>query len=170
LPIPQKSYKSIFADSVTQKVYLGGIDEITEVDPRIIDDGTDKAKIKMILTSVNDDIFDLSRLNPEEKGLTIPYGGNLTLVVSNLDYSPDALQRYIYKLAKSQTDTIGRWIIMPEDFNTISLSELKMGDYFILLKTVGTLGPAFSLPLNVQAPWPLSWWAFCLYFLMILAI
>ncbi|MCS3252223.1 hypothetical protein NXX19_05745 [Bacteroides ovatus] len=24
--------------------------------------------------------------------------------------------------------------------------------------------------MNVQAPWPLSWWAFCLYFLMILAI
>lgn len=170
LPIPQKSYKSIFTDSITGKVYLGGLDEITEVDPRMMDNGTDRTAIKLVLTGVNNNLFDLSRLSPDKKGLTIPYGGNLTLVVSNLDYSPDALQRYMYKLAKSPTDTIGKWIIMPEDFNTISLPELKMGNYFVLLKTVDTLGAVYSLPLYVQAPWPLSWWAFCLYFFLMTAI
>ena len=119
---------------------------------------------------MNDNFFDLSRLKPDKGGLTIPYGGTLTLVVSNLDYSPDALQRYMYKLAKSPTDTIGKWIIMPEDFNTISLSELKMGNYFVLLKTVDTLGTVYSLPLDVQVPWPLAWWAFCLYFFLIITI
>ena len=76
----------------------------------------------------------------------------------------------MYKLAKSPTDTIGKWIIMPEDFNTISLSELKMGNYFVLLKTVDTLGTVYSLPLDVQVPWPLAWWAFCLYFFLIITI
>lgn len=170
LPIPQKSYKSIFADSVTGKVYLGGLDEIIEVDPHMMDNSTDRTDIKMVLTGVNDNFFDLSRLKPDKGGLTIPYGGTLTLVVSNLDYSPDALQRYMYKLAKSPTDTIGKWIIMPEDFNTISLSELKMGNYFVLLKTVDTLGTVYSLPLDVQVPWPLAWWAFCLYFFLIITI
>ena len=170
LPIPQKSYKSIFADSVTGKVYLGGLDEIIEVDPHMMDNSTDRTDIKMVLTGVNDNFFDLSRLKPDIGGLTFPYGGTLTLVVSNLDYSPDALQRYMYKLAKSPTDTIGKWIIMPEDFNTISLSELKMGNYFVLLKTVDTLGTVYSLPLDVQVPWPLAWWAFCLYFFLIITI
>ena len=90
LPIPQKSYKSIFADSVTGKVYLGGLDEIIEVDPHMMDNSTDRTDIKMVLTGVNDNFFDLSRLKPDKGGLTIPYGGTLTLVVSNLDYSPDA--------------------------------------------------------------------------------
>lgn len=170
LPIPQKSYKSIYADDVTGKVYLGGNDEIIEVAPSLLDGKADKASIKMLLADVGDGILDIRRLIPRSDGLTIPYHGNLTLIVSNLDYSPGAAQRYCYKLTKSRTDTVGKWIIMPEDFNTMSLSELKMGDYFILLKTVGTLELAFALPLHVEAPWPLSWWAFCLYFILIAVV
>ena len=170
LPVPQKSYKAIYADSVTGKVYLGSNDEITEVAPRLLDDGTDRATIKMVLADMGDGIFDLSRLLPGKQGLTLPSHGSLNLIVSNLNYTSGTSQRYCYKLAQSRTDTIGKWIILPEDFNTISLSELKMGDYYILLKTVGTLASAYAVPLHVQAPWPLSWWAFCLYVLAILSI
>lgn len=169
LPIPQKQYKSIYADNDAGKVYLGGNDEITEVTPRLLNAEADKASIKMLLADVGGGTFDLGRLLPGSDGLTIPYHGSLTLIVSNLDYSPGASQRYCYKLAKERTDTVGRWIIMPEDFNTISLPELKTGDYFILLKPVGTLEPVSALRLHVQPPWPLSWWAFCLYFMAIAA-
>ena len=170
LPFPQKSYKSIYADSLTRKVYMGSNDEITEVDPLMLDDGVVRASIKMVLADIGDGIFDLSRLLPEEQGLTLPNHGSLNLIVSNLDYTPGASQRYSYKLAQSRTDTVGKWIILPEDFNTISLSELKMGDYYILLKAVGTLEATYAVPLHVQAPWPLSWWAFCLYFLTIFSV
>lgn len=170
LPIPQKSYKSIYADSLTRKVYLGGNDEIVEITPQKLDDEADRSVIKMVLADMGNGIFDLSRLLPGKQGLTLPSHGSLNLIVSNLDYTPGASQRYYYKLAQSRTDTIGKWIILPEEFNTISLSELKMGDYYILLKTVGTLGAAYAVPLHVQAPWPLSWWAFCLYVLAILSI
>lgn len=170
LPIPQKSYKSIFSDSITGKVYLGGNDEITEVDPLRIDEETDRTAVKMILADTGSGVFDLSRLTPQEKGLVVPNGKNLTLIVSNLNYAPDAPQRYFYKLTKSHTDTIGKWIIMPEDFNTISLPELNMGNYFILLKTVSPLGAVYTLPIHVQVPWSLSWWAFCSYFLLILIV
>lgn len=169
LPIPQKSYKSIFADPATRKVYLGGNDELTEVDPQRIGKGTDKT-VKMILADTGNGVFDLSRLTPEKEGLVIPNGGTLTLIVSNLDYEPSSQQRYFYKVTKSRTDTIGKWLIMPEDFNTISLPELNMGDYFILLKTVSSLGSVYVLPVHVQAPWSLSWWAFCLYFLSLLLV
>ena len=170
LPIPQKSYKSIYADSATGKVYLGGNDEITEIVPDKLGDSAGKPAIRMVLAGVGDGNFDLSMLTPGEDGLTLPHGGNLTLVVSNLDYSPDASKRYVYKLAKARADTAVRWIIMPEDYNIISLSEMKMGDYFLLLRTVGSPAPAYSLPLRVSAPPALSWWAFCLYFAALAAI
>ena len=170
LPIPQKSYKAINIDPITQKVYLGGNDEIVEVIPQMLNNEANKGGIKMVLANMGEGAFNLSRLVPGEDGITIPSHGNLTLSISNLDYTPGTAQRYYYKLTRSQTDTIGKWIIMPEDFNTISLSELKMGDYFILLKSVGALSPTYAVPLHVQAPWPLSWWAFCLYAFVILFI
>ena len=170
LPIPQNSYKSIFEDTLTHTVYLGGNDEIVKIDPLKLGDSADKAAIRMVLTDVNNGVLDLSKLVPPKEGLTIPYGGSLTLIVSNLDYSPGASQRYLYKLAKSQEDTVGRWIVLPENFNTVSLPELKMGNYAILIRSVGTLNPAYALPLHVCAPWYLSWWAFSLYFIALFSI
>ena len=169
LPIAQKSYKAIFSDPVTGKVYLGGNDEITEVDPRMMDGKTGNS-IRMVLANVENDVFDMSELVPAKEGLEIPYGGNLTVAVSNLDYSPAAPQRYAYKLARSYTDSTAKWIIMPENSNTISLPEMKMGDCLLLIRPAGTPGPAYSLPLHVQAPWFLSWWAFSLYFMAVLSI
>ena len=168
LPIPPKSYKAIYADEATGKVYLGGYDEITEIIPEMLGRTASGSTIRMVLAGGGDNGPDMSSLTPGDDGLKIPYDGSLTLTVSTLDYSPDASERYVYKLAKSMTDTLGRWIILPENFNTISMSGMKMGNYVILVKKVGSPGPSYVLPLHVQAPPSLSWWAFCLYALVMM--
>lgn len=166
LPIPQKSYTAVYEDTATGKVLLGGTDEILEVDYRNIRNVADYKAIKLVLHDKGQGELDLSVPDGIRQGITIPYGGNITMVVSTLDYSTESPQRFMYKLAKSATDTLGGWIVMPEGANTISLSDLKMGRYMILVTTVGSPIPPISIPLKVKPPMALSWWAICLYVLL----
>ena len=171
LPIPQKSYTAVFEDSVTGKVLLGGTDEILEVDRRNIANVADYKAIKLALHDKGRGCLDLSdTAGLCTKGISIPFGGNVTMVVSTLDYSPESPQRFMYKLAESPADTIEGWVVMPEGANAISLSDLKMGDYTVLVRTVGSPAGPLSVPLRVQPPLLLSWWAIVIYILARLCV
>lgn len=170
LPIPQKSYTALFDDTITGKVYLGGTDEILEVDPDNLGNISESKTINMILKDAGNGHFDLSNLRCSDKALTIPYEGSIALIVSTLDYSPESVQRYVYKLAKSPADTVGGWIVMPERANTITFSGLSMGNYEILIKTIGSPIAPLSVTLKVERPWFLSWWAICIYGLTIILL
>lgn len=170
LPIPQKSYTAVYEDTKTGKVLLGGTDEILEVDYHNISNIEDYNSIKLVLHDNGTGNLNLSDLEGGAKGISIPYGGNITMVVSTLDYSPESPQRFMYKLAESSTDTIDGWIVMPEGSNTISFSDLKMGEYMILVKTVGSPIEPIAIPLKVMPPLALSWWAICVYIVVVLSI
>lgn len=166
LPIPQKSYTAVYEDTVNNKVYLGGTDEILEVDKSIIGNGFDFKSIKMVLNDRGTGLLNLSDIEGGCKKLDIPYGGSFTLVVSTLNYSPESIQRYMYKLTDSPDDTVGEWIVMPEGANSISFSDLKMGDYTLLVKTVGSPISPIAIPITVNPPLLMSWWAICVYILI----
>lgn len=170
LPIPQKSYTAVYEDTATDKVLLGGTDELLEVDYHHISNVADYKAIKLVLHDKGKGYLDLSDLESGKKGVTIPYGGSITMVVSTLDYSPESPQRFMYKLAKSQNDTVSGWMVLPEGSNTISMSDFKMGDYTVLVKTVGSPIEPISIPLKVKPPLFLSWWAIGLYILVALCI
>ena len=163
LPIPQKSYTAVYEDTLNNKVYLGGTDEILEVANNITDNSTDYKTIRMVLNDRGEGHLNLSDIKGGTNGMTIPYGGNITLVISSLDYSPESVHRYMYKLAESPTDTIGGWIVMPEGTNIITFSDLKMGEYNVLVKAVGSPMDPIAVPLKVKSPWALSWWAIMAY-------
>lgn len=170
LPFPQKPYTAVYEDAVNNKVYLGGTDEILEVDSGVMAKGIDYKTIQMVLNDRGDGHLDLSEIKNETRNIRIPYGGNITLVVSTLNYSSEVVQRYMYKLAASPSDTIDGWIVMPEGSNTITFSDLTMGDYSVLVKTVGSPVAPISIPLTVNPPLALSWWAILLYVVMALGI
>ena len=165
VPLPQRAYTSIYEDTVSRKVYLGGTDEITEVDVAGILTNPRHDIIRMALDRREDGEPDLSGIRSGAEGLRLPYGGSATLIVSTLNYSPEDVQRYMYKLAKSESDTVGGWIVMPEGSNTITFTDLKMGSYSILVKTPGSAMAPLAIPLRVAAPAALSWWAIALYIL-----
>ncbi|MDE6497992.1 MAG: response regulator [Muribaculaceae bacterium] len=164
LPIPQKSYTAIYEDPGRGKVYLGGSDEILEVDVASLAVDSDFKTIKIVLDD-HDGRLDLSDLMSGSRGLTIPYGGSFTLVVGTLNYSPEAVQRYMYKLTGSDDDNDPEqgWIVLPEGANTITFSDLRMGHYNVLVKILGSDAPPAVIPLTVRPPGALSWWAICLY-------
>ncbi len=163
LPVPQKPYTAIYDDTASNRVYLGGTDEILEVDSRGIKDSSDFKSIKMVLNDGGEGHLNLSDIRSGMKGLSIPYGGSVTFVVSTLNYSPETVQRYMYKLAESPSDTTGGWVVMPEGANTISFSDLRMGNYTVLVKTIGSPATPLVIPLKVNPPPAMSWWAICLY-------
>ncbi len=169
LPIPQKSYTALYADSGNNKVYLGGTDEILVVDKSIAVSDPDFNSIKMILTGDAAGHLDLSDIRGASAGLTLPYGGSLRLIVSTLNYTPGSVQRYMYKLADTPADTAGQWIVMPEGANAISFSDLTMGRYSLLVRTASAPGNTLAIPVVVRSPWWLSWWAITLYALTMVA-
>lgn len=170
LPIPQKPYTAVYEDTINKKVYLGCTDEILEVDSGVMAKSIDYKTIQMVLNDRGDGHLDLSDIKNGTKNIRIPYGGSVKLVVSTLNYSSEVVQRYMYKLAESPSDTIDRWIVMPEGSNTITFSDLTMGDYNVLVKTVGSPAAPISIPLTVDPPLALSWWAILLYVIIALGI
>lgn len=170
LPIPQKSYTAVYEDTTSNKVYLGGTDEFLVVDNDISGKTKDYKTIKMVLSDRGKGELHLADLNEKIQEISIPYGGNVTFVVSSLEYSPETVQRYMYKLTESSADTIGGWIVMPEGVNSIILSDLKMGNYNVLIKPIDSPASPIFVPLKVNPPLVLSWWAILLYILIGLAI
>lgn len=169
LPIPQKAYNAIYKDVASDKVLLGGTDCIVEVDYNDIAATADFKQIKFVLNLGVGNSPTSALIDDYTDGLSLPYGGSVSLIVSTLDYSPESVQRYMYKLAANPTDTIDGWILLPEGVNAISLSDLTMGDYSLLVRSVGSPVAPVAIPLCVAAPAALSWWAISIYVLLIVA-
>ncbi len=169
LPIPQRSYTAIYEDPLSNKVYLGGVDEILEVDKSITDNASEFRAINMVLDNSDEGKLNLYDIKGGINGKRLPYGGNVTMLVSSLDYSPEALQRYMYRLSTSPSDNSDMWIVLPEGSNAISFFDLKMGNYTLYVNSIGSPATPIAIPLSVEAPVFLSWRAFVIY-AMILAI
>lgn len=170
VPIPQKEYTAIYEDKATGDVILGGTDEIVVIDPETLTNRTGLKNINFVLVNTGDGSGNRYDLKSGGEIIRLAYGGNLSLIVSALDYAPEAVHRYMYKLAKSPTDTVGGWTMLPEGVNAIAFTDLRMGEYSILVKRIGAAGPAVALPLHVAAPLWLSWWAIAIYILAAVAI
>ncbi|MDE6317247.1 MAG: response regulator, partial [Muribaculaceae bacterium] len=170
LPLPQKSYTAIYEDDKDGSVYLGAADEIVMVGKEVMQSGAGFKTIRMVLDDNGTGEFDFAGMRGGDTRLKIPYSGGISLVVSTLDYSPASQHRYMYKLAESVSDTVGNWIVLPAGVNTITYSDLKPGSYNVLVRSVGSPGGTLSLPLTVEQPVYLSWWAICLYILLIIGV
>lgn len=163
LPIPQKSFTAIFEDPFSKKILLGGTDELVEIDSELLNDSKDFRKVKLIIEETGDGKWhffgDRSGINK----LVLPHGGSLKLIISSLNYSPGVTSRYMYKLADNPKDSVGDWRILPEGSNVVTLSDIKMGNYFLMFKTESDPEISLIVPLEVKAPPALSWWAITLY-------
>ncbi len=167
LPLPQKAYTAILADDQSGIVYLGGTDEYTEVDYSKLGESRGNGSVKMVIRDDETGHYDLSDILRGTKKLLVPYGGKVSLIVSTLDYGKGSVERYAYKLVKREDKEEGGWIFLPEGENVISLSNISMGNYRLLIKTVGSSTVPMSIALKAEGPWYLSWWAILLGLLMI---
>ena len=170
IPIPQKGFSAIWDDPATDKVILGGLDEMVKVSKVPIGETQDLGLVKMVLQCADGQVKSLRNLANLPEGLSIPYGGRLSLLVSTLSYSPDIVPHLQYRVIKKGSNEKGGWVVMPERASTINLSDMSFGDYEIQMKTVSNPQPPLSVPLRVGKPFWLSWWAIALYLLFIATI
>lgn len=170
MPIPQGAYTAVYEDTLYNKVYLGGADEIVEIDHRRLAGQPSYQTIRMVVEDEGDGVYRLNHLMADARGLRIPYGGSVALLVSTLNYSPESVHRYMYRLASSPADTTDGWVVMGEGMNRIAFSDLRMGHYALMVKTVGATSAPTVIELRVSAPWPLSWWAITVYVLLVVGM
>ena len=170
IPIPQKGFSAIWDDTHSGKVIVGGLDEVVEISRLPLDKSQDIGRIKMVLACADGQLASLSNLVGRSSGLSIPYGGGVTLMASTLDYTPDIVPHLQFRIVKRGSDKETEWVVMPEGVSTINLTDLRFGDYEIQVKTVSSPLSPVSIPLHVGRPFWLSWWAFVLYFLLVAAV
>ena len=171
IPIPQKGYTAIWDDKLLNKVIVGGLDEMIEVNKIPMNEAQNMGQIRMVLQCVDGQIKNLNNLIDPSHAFFIPYGGSLSLVASTLNYSPDIVPHLQYRVVKrGSDDTEDGWVVMPEGVSTINLTDMSFGDYEIQVKVVSNPLPPAIIPLTVGKPFWLSWWAFVLYFLFVAAV
>ena len=171
IPAPKKGYTAIWDDTTSEKVIVGGLDEILEVNKIPMNEAQNMGQIKVALQCVDGQIKNLNNLIGQSDACFIPYGGSLSLVVSTLNYSPDIVPHLQYRVVKRGSDDAEYgWVVMPEGVSTINLTDMSFGDYEIQVKTVSNPLPPAVILLTVGKPFWLSWWAFVLYFLFMAAI
>lgn len=163
LPLAQKYYTAVYEDPLTSHVILGAIDEFVMVDPRAFASINSSEAIRMIATEENGPHFIFLNDSTSPPTFEISHDKSLHLTLSTLDYAPDALHRYAYKLAPDEGDTLRNWLIMPEGVNTLSLSNQAIGTHTLMIKVVGSFAKPVAVTIRVLPPWYLSWWAIALY-------
>lgn len=159
LPIPSHDYTAIYEDPLSGNVFLGGQDEIVEIEYAKIKNIT-QGGIKIWVSAEEG----MRLLEWEKEKLKLPHRSSINLVISNQAHNTSGIiPSYSYKLASNENDSIGSWVELPRGMNTITLSNIKMGNYKLLIRAEGTPVSSISIPLEVEAPPALSWWAIVLY-------
>lgn len=156
LPLPQRTFTAIYHDPVTRQVYLGGTDELLVVDPTMLQREPSDTFPSLVLVQQGKEPLSFADLQEGKKLQTLPYEGELTVTISSLNYTPDEVQRYAYRLTQETDTPATSWKLLPEGTNRLTLSNLAMGKHGIQVKRVGTPAPSLVIPLWVESPWYLS--------------
>lgn len=171
LNITNNRYTSMFFDSTTRQVYLGGVDSFVITSP-------ERPKLAqmshpVILTAlyVNNRLYTAD----PDIGLSIRYTNqiqldykqnSLTFHVSDLSYSAEEKSEFIYKLNGFDKE----WNLLGSATNQITYSSLDYGDYQFLVCKVGADGQPttnpYTLQIQITPPWYYTVWAKFLYLLI----
>ena len=156
-------------------IYLGGINGITYFNPRQITDSCKKAKVYVsgisILNrqTVPDGIHLESDIN-RSRHLTLRHGDSyFSIDFTTLTFDPEGRERFYYRIEDSSSD----WIPIAGT-NRLSFSNLAQGEYLLQVKAADASGisedGSAEIVLTVLPPWWLTWWAYCIYGLVVVSI
>jgi len=174
--IANKHFTSSFFDSISQEIYLGGVDGLVSFSPSIINEKNINPVLVLTALYVNDRLF---QPGMDYQGKSIRYSNKLTLLYnqnnvtfefSDLSFSQEEDNKYIYKMEGIDTE----WRTVKPSSNRISYNNLAPGTYKL---TIGRFNPEDSAPLSsldfqliIHPPLYYSIWAKTLYAILILGL
>lgn len=172
-------FVSIYYDSLTHNILLGGVDEVAVLNPRMALAPQPRRPLCVTRVEVNGTtdvpLPERQRAADTRKEPSCPHlhlssrQNNLTVSFSDFDFSPEHTATYAFRLSRKQAE----WVHLQPRQNTILLSNLQPGNYELTVCDTRQLDaeaePTPLLLLHIHAPWYQTTWAWCLYILLALA-
>ena len=165
LPVPDRSYASIYHDPADGSVLLGSADEIIQVNPAwIVDDIRDK-RVNIMRTIVDGKVASTPFLaGTELSAITLKSASDeLKIELSSLDCNPVMTYRYAYHIPGITDD----YVVLPPGENTLSVPHLPSGTHELFIKHYAAGATPIKLQIKVLAPWYARWYAICAYLLIL---
>ena len=170
LPVPPRSYTAIYHDPNDDTVYLGDVDRIVRVSPRLKDSADTSSKLIISELTVNDTPWRADGMAPRFiTSLNLAHDQNrLQLYFCDPGQTIDHRRQYEYRLSRHQSE----WTLLDNDDNCITLANLTPGDYMLEIRPVGTNDGevAMTLPIHVARPWYQTTPAIIVYALLFAAL
>lgn len=173
LDITDKRFNSLFYEPKDRYIYLGGADGFAISKPDVLKWHQTDRPIMLTAIYINN-----KRMTPQtDKALpNIRYArhvelgykqNNLAFDVSDLPYSLEGKNKFIYRLEGMEKD----WNYLSPNSNRIRYSNLRYGDYRLVIKKLGsaesTSGTAYSLGIRIIPPWYYTTYAKILYLILV---
>ncbi|QIK60876.1 response regulator [Dysgonomonas sp. HDW5A] len=167
-----KSFTSGFFDSQNNKIYLGGVDELAILSPYMLKGDHSYSPIVLTALYINDQLYNLEGNSIRHmKGIELNYKqNNLTFEFSDLIYSEEEENKFVYKLEEVDKD----WNILSHNTNRISYSNLEYGKYHLIITKLDVSGKPsdveYSFTIHITPPWYYTFWAKSFYVLLFVAL
>ena len=166
-----------FYKSDNGEMFFGGIEGLNYFFPEQIKDNPFIPPIA--LTGIR--VYNSSKKNDEKDSfITVPVNDKNAMTFTNddyiimlkfaaLDFSTSEKNHYAYKLEGFHDD----WIYIQNSRN-VTFTHLPSGKYVFKLKASNNDGvwneAGISIPMKILPHWSQSWWAYCLYFLLLMLL
>lgn len=150
LPLPDRSYFSIYLDPADGSVLLGSADEIIQVNPGWIVDDIREKRVNIMRVIVDGKVAvtpflagnDLTRFTLKSAS------DELKIELSSLDCNPVKTYRYAYHIPGITDD----YVVLPPGENTLSVPHLPSGSHELFIKHYAAGAAPIKLQVKVFAP------------------
>lgn len=165
LPVPNRSYTSIYLDPADGSVLLGTADEIIQVNPEWIVDDIREKSVNIMRVLVDGKVT--AAPFPAGAGLSHitlkSTAEELEIELSSLDCNPFKSYRYAYHIPGITDD----YVVLAPGENTLTVPRLPSGTYELLIRHYAAGTAPIGLQIKVLAPWYARWYAICAYLLIL---
>lgn len=144
LPLPDRTYSSIYFDELTRTVLLGTTDGIVQADPRRIAARRHSHGVNVVkVTAGGRDV------DPEAARVELPADkGVLAVELATFDFTPNKYERFAYRISPDSA-----WTLLPHGENEIVLSGLSTGTHLLEMRIGDDNSTAAALEVEMLPPW-----------------
>lgn len=163
LPVPDRSYASIYLDPAEGSVLLGCADEIIQINPEWIAGGIREKSVNIMRVIVDGKVASTPFLaGTNLTRITLKSTSDeLKIELSSLDCNPVMTYRYAYHIP-GITDS---YVVLPPGENFLSIPHLPSGSHELFIKHYAAGTTPIKLQVKVLAPWYARWYAIGVYIL-----
>lgn len=171
LNISSKAYTCSFYDHLSDKIYMGGVDEFAILSTNITKQNRDNSTIILTALYVNDKLFDAGNSIRHSNETELSYKeNNLAFEFSDLVYSEEDASKFVYRLDGLDKD----WNVLKQNINRIVYTNLNYGEYKLIINRLDSSGKPsdtfLTFEIIINPPWYYTIWAKCIYVLLLLGL